>query len=356
MHDLLRLHARENALRELAEADRQAALRRVIDFYLHTAHSGQTLLDPHATPIELSEPAPGAQPVVLVDEKATGAWFDAEDQCLLAAQQEAFAQGWYRTVWQLAGVLTTYQYQQGHLDDTQALWQTALAATDHLDDPHATVVARRNLANALIRLHRNEEAIDHLQLALELARSIGDRHKEAVTNNSLTSCYAALAEHRLALDHAVNSLALYREMGNPGREAMALNAVGWCAAQVGDHDRARADCEAALALFREHHNDLGEAATLDSLGYIADHSDRHAEAVEHYRQALAVRRKLGHAYQVADTLDRLGHAYTALGEQQEARAAWTEALDLYRAQGRDADATRARVTLSGTPNVTFGQN
>ncbi|HEY0495468.1 MAG TPA: BTAD domain-containing putative transcriptional regulator [Kutzneria sp.] len=340
MHDLVRQYAREHV-----DADPQA-LRRVIDFYLHTAISGHDVLDPHATPIEHGDPAPGAQPLSLVGDRTTMAWFDAEDPCLLAAQQEAFARGWYRTAWQLAGALSTYQYLQAHLDDTRSIWQTALAATEHLDDPNATVVARRNLGNSLIRLGRAEEAIEHLDVALDLARRSGDRHQEGVTLSSLTSGHAALGQHRQALEHAQKSLAVYRELANPGREAMALNAVGWCAAQVGDHDSAREHCEAALELFRKHHNDLGEAATLDSLGYVADHSDRHAEAVDHYREALEIRRKLGHAYQVADTLDRLGHAYTALGEPAQARAAWAEALDLYRAQGRDADATRVRLALT----------
>lgn len=339
MHDLVRLHARDHV------EDAAPALRRVIDFYLHTAHSGHAVLDPHATPIAMDEPAPGAQPLELTENRTTLAWFEAEDPCLLAAQQEAFDRGWYRTAWQLAAALSTYQYVQGHLEDTRSLWQTALAATEHLDDPNATVVARRNIANALIRLHRAEEAIGHLEAALDLARSSGDRHQEAVTLSSLTSGHAALGQHELALECAKQSLVVYREMANPGREAMALNAVGWCAAQVGDHDGAREHCEAALALFRRHHNDLGEAATLDSLGYVADHSDRHAEAVGHYREALEIRRKLGHAYQVADTLDHIGHAYAALGESTQAREAWAEALDLYRAQGRDADVTRVRLAL-----------
>ncbi|MFC0541256.1 AfsR/SARP family transcriptional regulator [Kutzneria chonburiensis] len=340
MHDLVRQYAREHV-----EADPQA-LRRVIDFYLHTAISGHDVLDPHATPIEHDDPAPGAQPLSLDGDRATMAWFDAEDPCLLAAQQEAFARGWYRTAWQLAGALSTYQYLQAHMEDTRSIWQIALAATEHLDDPNATVVARRNLGNALIRLRRADEAIEHLDVALDLARRNGDRHQEAVTLSSLTSGHAALGQHREALARAQESLAVYREMANPGREAMALNAVGWCAAQVGEYDSAREHCEAALELFRKHHNDLGEAATLDSLGYIADHSDQHGKAVDHYREALEIRRKLGHTYQVADTLDRLGHAYTALGESAQARAAWAEALDLYRAQGRDADATRVRLALT----------
>jgi DNA-binding SARP family transcriptional activator len=340
MHDLVRQYAREHV-----EADPQA-LRRVIDFYLHTAISGHDVLDPHATPIEHDDPAPGAQPLSLDGDRTTMAWFDAEDPCLLAAQQEAFARGWYRTAWQLAGALSTYQYLQAHMEDTRSIWQIALAATEHLDDPNATVVARRNLGNALIRLRRAEEAIEHLNVALDLARRNGDRHQEAVTLSSLTSGHAALGQHREALARAQESLVVYREMANPGREAMALNAVGWCAAQVGEYDSAREHCEAALELFRKHHNDLGEAATLDSLGYIADHSDQHGKAVDHYREALEIRRKLGHTYQVADTLDRLGHAYTALGESAQARAAWAEALDLYRAQGRDADATRVRLALT----------
>lgn len=89
----------------------------------------------------------------------------------------------------------------------------------------------------------------------------------------------------------------------------------------------------------------GESATLDSLGYIAHHTGDHHQALDHYHHALTLRRTLGAAYSVAGTLDSVGHPHAALGQYEQARAVWREALELYRDQGRDADAERVQHQL-----------
>lgn len=53
-------------------------------------------------------------------------------------------------------------------------------------------------------------------------------------------------------------------------------------------------------------------------------------------------RTIGHAYGVANTLDRVGHLHTTLGQHDQARTAWHEALELYREQDRDEDSERVQ--------------
>lgn len=77
---------------------------------------------------------------------------------------------------------------------------------------------------------------------------------------------------------------------------------------------------------RRHDDRDGEAHTLDSLGFLAHHTGRHTEAVHHYQQALTLLRDLGSTYQGAGTLDKLGHSYAALGQHNQARAVWHQAL------------------------------
>ncbi|GAA1356588.1 BTAD domain-containing putative transcriptional regulator [Catellatospora bangladeshensis] len=339
MHDLIRRYAADTA-RCLADQVRESALRRVVDSYLHTAHAGERLLDPHHQPADLDPPEPGAHLRPLPSAPAALVWFDAEHANLLAAQRAATAHRRHRIAWQFAWALTTFHTRRGHRDDQLAVWRAALEAAEHLPDPAHRVHARRLFGLAHADLGCHEVAIGHLHRALALAEHHHDRTQQAHTHQALARAWERREDHRRALEHATRALHFFRTLDQPVWEADALNQVGWYAALLGDHDTARRHCRAALALQRHHRNPNGEAATLDSLGYIDHHTAHHDRAVLHYRQALDLYRRLGHTYQAANTLEDLGHPYAALGRRRQAREVWLEALELYRQQGRDEAADR----------------
>ncbi|MGM1060257.1 BTAD domain-containing putative transcriptional regulator [Saccharothrix sp. Mg75] len=345
MHDLIRAYAADTA-RGLPEAVRRRALRRVVDFYLRTAHAADRLLDPHRELVEPEEAEPGGEPQPLADTAEALAWLDTEHACLLAAQQAAASHGLHRVVWQLAWNLTTFHNRRGHLDEQLAVWHAGLTAAERFDDPTAGIRVHRNLGRAHAALRQHEDAVRHLHVALALAEE-HDPVNHAHVHQVLAWTWSRGGDDGKALEHATRALDLYRTLGNPAWEANALNMVGWYAAQLGQHDRAREHCRAALDLHRRHGNPEGEADTLDSLGYIDHHTGDHAPAVEHYRRALVLFREIGNTYQVADTLEHLGHPHAALGQVDEARAAWQEALESYEAQDRPDDTARIQGLLDG---------
>ncbi len=347
MHDLVRAYATTLA-NDLPEPVRRSALARVVDFYLHTAHTADRLLEPHRQPIRLDQPAPDTHP--LADIPAALAWLDTEHTNLLAAQHTAATHQRHQVVWQLAWTLTTFHYRRGHHHDDVTVWQTALDAAEHLPDPATRTLAHRLLGTSFAELGRHKEATGHLHQALALAERQHDPAQQAHTHHLLARAGERQGDDRKALEHARHALDLYRTLDNPVWEAFALNDVGWYAARVGDYDTAREHCRAALALHRRHDHAEGEANTLDSLGWIDFRTGRHQEAVDHYRRALTSFRALDHTTEVANTLDHLGHPYAALGRTDQARAVWQEALELCREQGRDADAVRVRRQLDGLDN------
>ncbi|MBB5953872.1 DNA-binding SARP family transcriptional activator/tetratricopeptide (TPR) repeat protein [Saccharothrix tamanrassetensis] len=345
MHDLIRSYATTTARRELTEQAREAGLRRLLDFYTHTAYAAARLLHPDRPPIRLDPPVPGVRPHPLPDVPAAMAWFDAEYPNLLAAQHTATTHHWHHAVWQLAWTLGTFYQRRGHLYDQLAGWRTGLAAAAHLPDPATRVVAHRHLGLAYTNLRRHEEAIGHLREAIALAEHHQDLLQQAETHRVLAGAFELSGDDRKALDHSIRALDLFRALARPVGEADALNDVGWYAARMGEYETAREHCEAALALYHRHQDPAGEAASLDSLGYIAHHTGHHAEAIRHYQQALALYRRHDNTYFAADALADLGHPHAALGRPEEARAVWREALELYRAQGRDADVERVQRQL-----------
>ena len=341
-HDLLHAYAADQAMLLDGAAEREEALRRVCDFYTHTAHCADQLLAPHRLPIELAPPAPGTHPHTLPDVPAAMAWFELEYPNLLAAQQAAVAHGMHLTVWQLACTLGTFQFRKVYRQDELTVWRAALEATFHLNDPAARTRAYRLIGRAYAELGRHEEAIDHLHQALALADRGPDLFEQAHSHRQLAWAWERWGDDRKALHHARRALNLYRMLDEPIWEANALNQVGWYAAHLGDYDTAREHCEAALTLHRRHDNPDGEANTQDSLGYIDHHTGDHERAIEHYEQALTLYRGLGNTYQYANTLEGLGHPYAALHQRDRARAVWRKALELYTDQGRSDDAKRVR--------------
>lgn len=345
MHDLVRQYAADQAIHELAATDRNAALLRLIDFYLHTAHTGNELLYPTRLPIELGAVGQDTCPRVLADRAAALAWFDAENACLLATQQAAVAKGWHTSVWQLAWAMTSFHWRRGELHDNLAVWQAGLAATEHADDPAARATAYRHLGAALARAGQLDNALDHLRRALTESTKANDLAGQAETHRILSTVYEWRSEIRVALRHAGHAVALFRALDHPLGTANTLNAMGWFAAHLGDYSRANRCCTMSLALCREHGSKDDESAALDSLGYIAVRTGDYAGAVDHYRQALCLRRELGNTYEEANTLNGLANAHFAFGRLDEARVVWQQALALYRVQHRDADTNRVRRQL-----------
>jgi tetratricopeptide (TPR) repeat protein len=342
MHDLIRLYATDTAHHDLAEDVREAALQRLLDFYAHTAHTADRLLDPHSPPLQLDPPAPGVHPQPLPDAPAAMAWFTAEHPVLLAAQHTAACHACHATVWQLSRFLHIFHSRRGHLHDRLATWRAALDAAAHLPDPTPRIHAHRRLGDAYAALGRHEEGIAHLHQALALAEEHHNPDQQARTHHVLAWASEQRGDDRQALEHATRARDLFRALDQPVGEAETLNAMGWYAARLGDYDTARIHCQAALIQNRHHHNPNGEADTLDSLGYIAYHTGHHQQAIGYHQQALTLFRALGNTYDSADILDHLGHPLETLGEHEQARVVWREALELYQEQGRNDDAARVQ--------------
>jgi DNA-binding SARP family transcriptional activator/Tfp pilus assembly protein PilF len=346
LHDLTRLIAAEHAEAHYPADLRLKALRRLTDFYLHTAYRGERLLDPHREPITLEPPEAGCVSVPLTDPAEALAWFDAEHGCLLAAQQLASMQGWHARVWQLSWTLTTFHYRRGHRHDHLTAGRAGLAAAQHLGDPVIRAAAHQFVGHALARLGQHATAIDHFQQVLTLAEETGDRACQAHAHHALGWAWDQQGEPSTALIHATEATDLYQTLDTPIRLARALNATGWLYARTGRLEDARKYCDRALTLNRQHHDRQGEASTLDSLGYVAHHAGQPARALNYYHGALNIYREIGDTHSQASTLDRLAMALAALGHLAQAEHTWRQALDLYNSQHRIDDIERVGHQLS----------
>ena len=344
MHDLVRLYAIEHADIHQSCDDRAAALRRVVDFYLHTAYAAARLCAPHRLPIRLDDPVRGTVPYPLSDPATALAWLDAEYACLLAAQRLAGSQGWDALVWQLAWTLHTYHLRRGDAHGQVATWRFALDAARRLDDPSLQSRALCWLGHACAQVGDLAEGLEHADRALTLAEQANDTYRQALAHQTLAHIWELHGDNRQALVHARDSLRFVQMLDDPVWQTIALSNVGWCHARLGQYAEARTACQSALELQRRHHRVRG--SLLDSLGYIAHHTHEYHQALSYYRQALDMCRDTGDAYYEAEFLEHVAETYLALHQSDEARDAWNQALGLYVNQHRLAHAERIRQCLA----------
>lgn len=346
MHDLVKLFAADQAQQDLPEQARNAALRRLVDFYLHTSYTGHNHLNPRFERLQLDRPVPGCQPQRLPDPMVAMTWFDAEHACLLATHYLGAERGWHRQVWQLTWCLSSFHFRRGYLRDQLAVCRAGLESANRLDDPTSQTLAHLHLGVAYARIGKHALALEHLQRAVSLAERAGDVTHQAAAHFSLSHAWEHGGDYRQALKHATHALRLYQTLDNhPIEVAQVLDGVGYYSARLGNYAEARSRCEDALALHRRYNNREGEAASMDSLGYIARQTGQYTEAVSYYQQSLSLFRSMDNTYVEAEGLEDLAGAHLGLGQHEQARTAWREALELYQQQGRKDDFARVQRQL-----------
>lgn len=325
-HDLLRAYASELAIADGADAERAAAVRRVLDHYLITANAAYPLLYPARDPLVLGKAAPGTTPERVTSRAQARAWFAAEHQVLLTATATAAAAGYAAHAWQLPAALSEFLDREGHWHDLAVTQRSALAAAGRAGDRAGLAHAHLGVAMACLRLRRYDEGLAHARRSIEGFRELGDQAREARSRIFLGTACGEQGQHAAARRHTEHALRLYRAIGHQAGQAHALTNLGWHATALGDYQVALGCCQQALGLHRELGNALGEAHTWDYTGYVRDHLGQHDDAVDCYRRALGLLLQVSDRSEQAGVLTRLGDAHRALGDRAAAREAWQQAL------------------------------
>ncbi|WP_328608976.1 tetratricopeptide repeat protein [Amycolatopsis sp. NBC_00345] len=340
MHDLVSLYARDRARTDLPAESQDQAIRRLADFYLHTAFKAEHLLDARRPSIDLPPANPGCHTTAPRNRAAAERWFTEEHANLLAAQQLAIRHSWHDKVWRIAWTLNTYHMRHDRRDDNLRIWQAAIDAVAHIPEVSDQADVHRLYGWAHIMVGDHDQGMKHLDRALRLFQDADDVAGQARAHEALAAAWEQQGDHQRALPPALHALNLYQNLDQPARTANALNTVGWHYARLGELDQATTYCTAALDLYRCHSYLDAEAYALHTLGYIDHHSGRHHSAVRHYRRAVNLLRGERDPKQEAVVLADLAEVYASGGKHRRARQLWLEALVLCRQQHRKSDIER----------------
>jgi tetratricopeptide (TPR) repeat protein len=235
------------------------------------------------------------------------------------------------------------QFAEGRYQGEEALRHAT--AEGRSDEP---MVATCYLGRLYLAQGDLEAAIRVLDQSLVLCRAADNWNVGRGTAAGLGYAYALvgrLAEGRALLDEAL------RESHRSGALHAQSGFVAWLSAVwllAGDVDEAMQQAHQALALSRQHGERGFEAEALCQLGAVHAQADppEVAQSEARYREALTLAEARGMRPLQAHCHHGLGTLYAQLGQGEQARAALTAAIDLYRAMDMTFWLPQAEATLA----------
>ena len=345
MHDLLLSYAVEQA-RDLPETDRQAATRRMLDYYLHSGFIASRRLPRHRHPIALGPPAPGTAIEAPADAQEALAWFRRETPVLISAARRAAELGFATDAWQLPWTFQGFLHQSGRWGEMVSSLLTGLAAVGGAGHQEGQAHMHAALGGAYLRLGAFDEAQAHLTDALALLTALDDLDGQINVHLRLSTTYEACGLPRDALHHALKSLELSRS-GDNFYLGDALCGVAWCRALCGEFEQALTVCDESMRWFEAMGSDLGQAAVLDTRGYCYQHLGQHDTAIDCFQTSARIFQDRGYRYNEARILGHLGEAHHQAGTTRAAQEAWQRALVILESLGHmDAEKVRTKIQAS----------
>jgi DNA-binding SARP family transcriptional activator/tetratricopeptide (TPR) repeat protein len=339
-HDLVRAYSIELSQTDETQTERDPAIHRILDYYLHSANSAVILTEPSRQPIAipLEPPTAGITPDTFTDRAAAVAWLDAEALTLFAATHQAYRLGLDLICWQLSWTLSRRLLEAGRWIERVEIQATGLAAARRMGEPNAEAYTRQFLAMALVMLSREDDAYAHYLAALAIYEESGDRLGQANVHVNIGGSLERLGRFEDALSHAEKALALFREVGRRRGIADSLNAVGWYAICLGRYEYGLAHCTEALAMCDSPDYAELEPFTLDSIGTAQHRLGNLDEAVSAYTRSIEGQRRTRNMYFSCEPLIKLGDLRHEQGRDDLARECWHEAWTILTELGHpDAD-------------------
>ena len=330
-HDLIRQHARALAAAS-PPADRDAAITRLLDYYLHTARAAARHLDPRPAPGDPPGAGrPEARPVASREDAL--AFLSAERLNLHAAAGYAAAAGRPGHAGGIPAAMHEFLRGQGHWDQALTLHDAAARAARDAGSELAEARALTDLGDMQYLTDDYPAATATLTRAIEICQGLGDRGGEARALTELGAVQHATGDTAAATASLTRALGLYQSLADQSGEATALTQLGALQHATGNSPAATASLTRALALYAEAGSQPGQASALTQLAAIHDAAGNHDAAAAARQQALDLYRYLGDRLGEANALTSLGTAQHHAGHHQAAEASHTRALQLYRDLG-----------------------
>ncbi|HEY3002277.1 MAG TPA: tetratricopeptide repeat protein [Kribbellaceae bacterium] len=315
MDDEVRAYSAELAAERLDDAERTAALTRVLGLYVSVAWPTRSLSRPGIP--NLPDVRPAGCPEHLREPAAGMAWLDSEHTTVVGVVRRAAAQpGVDPAVLQrLALGLMTFYATWLHLRDWIEVVEAALDAGGRTGVAAAWLLD--DLALAYSGVGEHSRAVDSARRALELFEELGDLRGQASSCTCLSLVLGRLERDEESLSYCRRSLAISRDLGDWRAEAAACRDLGLLLWKAGDREEALRYERRSLALYEHLGIQRGIGMAAVNTGSMLRELGRYDEALEHLTRSVTVCRAVGDRAGEAEALEELGFLYAELGRFPE---------------------------------------
>ncbi|MFI6738598.1 AfsR/SARP family transcriptional regulator [Nonomuraea sp. NPDC050451] len=354
-HDLLHAYAAEQSALTDGAAERTAAVRRLLNWYLHTATRAADLVEPTRRRFpDVTDRTP-AEPPALDGPQDAPVWVEEERAGLVAAVALSAEHGWDDFTWRLAHALWRFFLIRGHVRDWIDTHLRALDAARNTGDPRVLAETMKNLGFAYWRAGHLSEALDYHGRALVLDQESGDGWGEAKTRNHLGFIHDRAGHFAEALRQQQRSLARYREAGDLCGQGRALVGIGNAYRQLGHLSASMVHLKRALAITREIGDQWGESLALIATGFTRLTGGCGAEATRPLYRALTISRAIGDRWGEGMALIVIGLGQLIDGEYGDPSHPLCQALTISREIG-DRWSESLALTAMGFASLASGRN
>ncbi|WP_158510807.1 ATP-binding protein [Kutzneria albida] len=330
-HDLLLIHARQQANLEELPQVRDAVVRRMIEWYLDMVVAADLVLRPTRRRVgpRFHRPAAGSR-LFTVEQEALH-WLEDERSNVVLAARSAAAHGWDQLVWELCEALWGFFLHTRHYSDWLELHRIGIPAAQRCGHRIAEARLRIQLASALTNLRRHEDAIQENLLAMQLAEQEHDEETKAAALSELAGNAQGMGDLRGALAYLYQAKKMREETGSIRAVALARRRIGEVLAELGQYEEAITELRTAVAMLGPL-DKAQKARALTSLGQAYARCGRIRDAQAELAEALEITRQVGSARYQAEVITVLGEVAELTGDLSAARTYYSKAHAVYSPQ------------------------
>ncbi|TWD73443.1 DNA-binding SARP family transcriptional activator [Kribbella amoyensis] len=324
-HSLLGVFAAEQALAVDGEAGVQAVLGRLLDWYLATLRAAATVIGHNL--VLLPEFVAGAEPLGFASDREAHAWFELEYRDIVSAVGRAAENGHPRKAAMVGVYLWQHLTRKSALSDSFVTMRTAASAARAAGDPLLEAIAANQLATCYGRAGEYAQAVVEIEHSRALFLRLGNLRGQMMTTGNLGLALRRLGRLDEAVMHLNGALDDALEAGSFHDIGVLSNNLANAQRDLGHLDDAYASATRSVRTHRELADWDGLTFALHTCAEIALRRDQPDEARALLEEALELSEREQLPWSKVEVLVTLGHALTALTRLDDAHRSWQQALD-----------------------------